>query len=518
MVILGSGFFPAALASTITVNTTRDELNADGDCSLREAVRSANTNAAIDGCTAGSGADTINLPAGTYSLTLTGADDFNATTGDLDVTGDLTVSGAGRETTIIDGSALNDRIFYLIENGFLSVSLSDLTLSNGTAAGRASNSGGLIWNDTSNSLVLTNCILTSGSAENGGCLLNKGPLAITGSTFSGCQGTSGGAILNEGGTVTIASSTFTGNEATRAGVESGGGCILNLESSGGPVGDLAVTDSLFSDNSAGYGGCIASGAFRGGVSGPGSVTISQSTFSGNQAFVVGGAVYFSDPGGTMTVEKTTFYRNTVSGDGSGGALANGGGTAVIANSTFTENGAGNAGGAIAYFDTTTVTGSTLSGNTATHGGGIAFSEPEEAPRGTEGSLTIRGTILAGNNTATGSDPDCTRLTSGGYNLIGDTTDCEVIPLETDLVDAYAGLGNYVENAEIPGGGYFPLLADSPAINAGDPTACAEDALATDQVGGGRVGSCDIGAIESSFSYPPRMMGEAIFGCSLNRYP
>jgi len=37
-----------ALAATITVNTTVDELNSDGDCSLREAIQAANTDAAVD--------------------------------------------------------------------------------------------------------------------------------------------------------------------------------------------------------------------------------------------------------------------------------------------------------------------------------------------------------------------------------------------------------------------------------------------------------------------------------------
>jgi CSLREA domain-containing protein len=54
-------------AAAITVNTTDDELNADGDCSLREAIVAANTDTAVDACPAGSGADTINLPAGTYT-------------------------------------------------------------------------------------------------------------------------------------------------------------------------------------------------------------------------------------------------------------------------------------------------------------------------------------------------------------------------------------------------------------------------------------------------------------------
>ncbi len=39
-----------AHATTITVTTTDDELNADGDCSLREAIQAANTDTAVDDC------------------------------------------------------------------------------------------------------------------------------------------------------------------------------------------------------------------------------------------------------------------------------------------------------------------------------------------------------------------------------------------------------------------------------------------------------------------------------------
>ena len=56
-----------AQATNITVTTTSDELNGDGDCSLREAIVAANTNAAVDACPAGTGADTITLPAGTFT-------------------------------------------------------------------------------------------------------------------------------------------------------------------------------------------------------------------------------------------------------------------------------------------------------------------------------------------------------------------------------------------------------------------------------------------------------------------
>src|ERR1044071_6821183 len=63
-------------AANITVNTTADELNSDGDCSLREAIQAANTDAPSDGCTAGSGADTISFnpsltSGGDVTITLT---------------------------------------------------------------------------------------------------------------------------------------------------------------------------------------------------------------------------------------------------------------------------------------------------------------------------------------------------------------------------------------------------------------------------------------------------------------
>src|SRR3990170_5334510 len=77
----------AAQATNIAVNTSTDELNADGDCSLREAIQAANTDTAVDACPAGSGADTITLPAGTYNLTMAGTGGDANATGDLDITG-----------------------------------------------------------------------------------------------------------------------------------------------------------------------------------------------------------------------------------------------------------------------------------------------------------------------------------------------------------------------------------------------------------------------------------------------
>jgi CSLREA domain-containing protein len=64
---------PVARAFTSTVTTTADENNADGDCSLREAVIAANTDAARNACTAGRGAGTIRLYASSFVISLAGA-------------------------------------------------------------------------------------------------------------------------------------------------------------------------------------------------------------------------------------------------------------------------------------------------------------------------------------------------------------------------------------------------------------------------------------------------------------
>jgi CSLREA domain-containing protein len=105
-----------AHAATITVNTTNDELNSDGDCSLREAIQAANTDATVDACTTGSGADTITLPAGTYTLSLAGASEDANATGDLDITSVITIDGADAASTTIDGGGL-DRVLDVRPSG-----------------------------------------------------------------------------------------------------------------------------------------------------------------------------------------------------------------------------------------------------------------------------------------------------------------------------------------------------------------------------------------------------------------
>src|SRR6185295_4298925 len=62
------------------------------NCTLRAAIQELNA--------LGGGPHTITLPARTYTLTQTG-DDNTAVNGDLDISANITINGAGAATTII---------------------------------------------------------------------------------------------------------------------------------------------------------------------------------------------------------------------------------------------------------------------------------------------------------------------------------------------------------------------------------------------------------------------------------
>jgi CSLREA domain-containing protein len=105
----------SAAAATLNVSTTTDELTPkDGHCSLREAISAANSPGTASDCgTASSGANTIVLPAGHYTLTLPGAGEDNNLTGDLDIRAPVTVVGAGAGASIIDANGI-DRVLQVL--------------------------------------------------------------------------------------------------------------------------------------------------------------------------------------------------------------------------------------------------------------------------------------------------------------------------------------------------------------------------------------------------------------------
>ncbi len=94
---------PAFAGTTINVTTTTDELNVDGDCSLREAVAAANYDVAVDACPAGNGGDIIDVPAGTYTVAAITPGPSNTGTNPLQLIGSVTLRGAGAGATRIVG-------------------------------------------------------------------------------------------------------------------------------------------------------------------------------------------------------------------------------------------------------------------------------------------------------------------------------------------------------------------------------------------------------------------------------
>jgi len=245
----------------------------------------------------------------------------------------------------------------------------------------------------------------------------------------------------------------------------------------------------------------------GGIANYGGLTVAHSTISGNSVGHDGGGIYNAH--GELTVTDSTISGNSTEYDG--GGIYNDG-TLTITNSTVSDNSASRRyGGGIYsdFLDTLTATTSTISGNLAWRGGGIYFSS---------GTLVGDNTIVAGNS-ALKAGPDVLGEFAGtsSYNLIGDGSGMSgiadgvngnLVGTAANPIDPRLGqLGDY-------GGPTWtmPLLADSPAIDAGDPEIV--DPPATDQRGFVRifdgdkdgVARIDIGAFELSMG----VLGRHVF--------
>ncbi|HMB59471.1 MAG TPA: CSLREA domain-containing protein [Xanthomonadales bacterium] len=117
-----------AHASLIFVNTANDELNSDGDCSLREAVEFANSNAAVDGCTGGQSVQTD-------AIFFTVGDEIVLSPGlsPLIITDRVNLVGSGRETTIISQVSTIQLFLVNMADPTHDVEFSQMTLRNGHA-------------------------------------------------------------------------------------------------------------------------------------------------------------------------------------------------------------------------------------------------------------------------------------------------------------------------------------------------------------------------------------------------
>ncbi len=206
----------------IVVNSTADAVNTDGACTLREAIIAANKDQASSNnpgeCDAGSGVDTIVLPAGTYTLTRSdnGKED-SSNTGDLDITASVVISPTG-PVTITAISGFSDRIFHILGGN---VTITGVTIKGGNVGG----DGGALYNK--GTLTLSGSTLSNNKAgARGGGIFNTGTVALTNVTIiSSTAKTDGGGLYNTGSAsaATLNNATITANTADSDGNGSGNG-------------------------------------------------------------------------------------------------------------------------------------------------------------------------------------------------------------------------------------------------------------------------------------------------------
>lgn len=430
----------AAASVTITVTTVDDELTTDGDCSLREALVAANTNTAVDACAAGSGAavDTVNVPAGTYTLSRAGADEDAAQTGDLDATDAAGVKlvGQGADATIIDGGAI-DRVVD-IHSG--DATIEGVTVRNGqTPAG--ADGGGIRYATSGGTLmIVAGVVRGNSSARDGGGIENDG----------------------QGATVRIISSTIADNYASN----SGGGIANYSHNATVIVEDSSVVDNEAENSTGGGAGIYGRNT---------DVEIRGSSITNNVAASGGGfdywpASYDAGDGGTVTIENTTIGNNRTTGFDGGGIQNSGDATITLWNVTVANNSA------------------------TRNGGGIK--------RGAPATYTLANTIVADNTAVAGSQcySDAGGVNSSGYNLVSAVDGCNWSPASGDVTGTDAAPVDPLLGPASGAPASYPLLLGSPALDAGYPApvggafpACT----ATDQRGVARPQGdrCDIGAYE-----------------------
>jgi hypothetical protein len=275
--------------------------------------------------------------------------------------------------------------------------------------------------------------------EPGGGLLNDGGVvALTRTILTGNAAGSGGGLANRGGTVLLTQTLVARNKALSP---TGGGGLLN-------TGTLILSETTLAHNWAESGGGLTTG---------GTALVTNATVVGNEA-AVGAGVF--QGGGMLTIVTTTFARNhaVVEGGGLFGRMA------TLINATLTDNSGG-------------------------RGGGIA------------GSAVLLNTVLARNTSVDLRSiglrsPDCVgHVISLGTNLLGDPTGCTITLHAADRTGDL-GAGEFISDGPL-GRGHVPLLQNSLAVDAGNPTFCPP----ADQLGQLRVGVCDIGAVEFQPSTP-----------------
>lgn len=489
LLFLGMVAFPLpSFAFVYVVNSNSVDLVdadiTDGDCNT--SANNCTLRAAIQQANAWPGHHTIVLPAGTFTLGIAGRGNSSAATGDLDITGNLTIRGAGAGVTVINAGGI-DRVFDIGPG--VSAEISGVTITGGQVGepgGGIRSQGTLILRDsivtanhsepvggpggggiyhfssspTTLTLVLDRVTVSANRADNTAVVgerfpLNGGGIAIQGGMANISHSriidneaisplfpnaADGGGIHINGATVNISYSTISGNFANMH-----GGGIWNF-SSGGPVstasGELTIDNSTISGNTAYQGGGIYDDGSAGGQNNLVRITrITNSTISGNSTQSPGQSLPPPTSGGGILLRKPASLRNT-----------------------------------------------TISGNTAGAGSGIFINDL------VQGAVELKHTIIVNQCSPDSSN----RITSLGHNIDSGST-CN-LGATGDQPGVNPQLAALLPNQGGPTAVHVPNPG-SPVIDAGDNGACPSlDQRAFPRPADGNgdtTQQCDIGAVEAT---------------------
>lgn len=260
----------ATVEAAGTVNDFGDSLQVDGKCTLREAIANANADQQIHvDCPV---TDNISLPSGTYTLSLSGTDDDENLTGDLDISRSVTIRGAGMDKTIIQagenaGNGI-DRVLHVPTNEGITLDLQTLSVRYGNTTDGYG--GGVLFDSSNGTLSLDQVQVANNKAQRGG------------------------GVYVDKGTLNIAWSSIADNNATSDSGNGGGGincsynCTLSL-----------LNSAVVNNNSEQFGGAIIVE----------SAIIQNSTISGNSALAGGGLMDTTSQVGTISLNNVTLYNN-----------------------------------------------------------------------------------------------------------------------------------------------------------------------------------------------------------------
>lgn len=420
---------------------------------------------------------------GEHSIELS-ASVFVSNTMILDGGGAITLSGGGQV-----------RVIEL--DNYVDFTLQRITITGGyVPAGAENESGAGLLHPWFGTLEVIDVVFEdnhSASEANdvGGGAIYAGGLTraiISGSTFAGNSGSTGGAVLNRSTNLRVVDSVFYQNRATTWAESgqygNGGGLYIDRMWLDDPV-DFSICGSHFEGNHAEVHG---SALFSYNLEGSGA-TIDRCSFVDNDmdGSPGGGTGSVYHQGVPLLMVNSTVANNRTGGH-AGGLFLGGGTDAVIRNSTFFANETpGNAGAIWAGNGSVELVNLTLAQNRADYGPAIF--------KGQDGAVSLTNVIFADN----GTDNEFSALachetfTDGGGNLQwpeqknngnGDTPCAESITFADPQLDGLADNGGPTPTLALP--------AASPAIDAGVDEGCP----ATDQRGEPRSGACDVGAFEA----------------------